>query len=61
MALPVGDLPEYFKRSVTGGPGSFVIKAKNRTNFAEAILKKLVREIADRSPWPERRRAGLAR
>jgi len=55
------DLPEYFKRSVTGGPGSFVIKAQNRRNFAEAILKKLIREIADRSPWPERRRAGLAR
>ncbi|MBT5050285.1 MAG: DUF1194 domain-containing protein [Rhodospirillaceae bacterium] len=51
------DLPEYFKRSVTGGPGSFVIKAKNRQNFAEAILKKLIREIADRSPWPKRRAA----
>lgn len=52
------DLPEYFKQSVTGGPGSFVIKAKNRKNFAEAILKKLIREIADRSPWPKQR-AGL--
>ena len=55
------DLPEYFKRSVTGGPGSFVIKAKNRNNFAEAILKKLIREIADRSPWPEKRWAGQTR
>lgn len=53
------DLPEYFKQSVTGGPGSFVIKAKNRKTFAEAILKKLIREIADRTPWPEKRRAGL--
>jgi len=24
------ELPEYFKQSVTGGPGSFVLKAKNR-------------------------------
>ena len=55
------ELPEYFKQSVTGGPGSFVIKADNRKNFAEAILKKLIREIADRSPWPEKRRAGLVR
>jgi hypothetical protein len=53
------DLPEYFKQSVTGGPGSFVIKAKNRKTFAEAILKKLIREIADRTPWLDKRRAGL--
>ena len=46
-------LPEYFKREVTGGPGSFVIRANNRKNFAEAILKKLVREIADRTPWQD--------
>jgi len=55
------ELPEYFKQSVTGGPGSFVIKADNRKNFAEAILKKLIREIADRSPWPDKRHVRLAR
>lgn len=49
------DLPDYFKRAVTGGPGSFVMKADNRKKFAEAILKKLIREIADRSPWPKQR------
>jgi hypothetical protein len=54
------DLPEYFKQSVTGGPGSFVIKAKDRKTFAEAILKKLIREIADRSPWPKQRAAIIA-
>jgi len=53
------DLPLYFKNSVTGGPGSFVMKADDRKNFAEAILKKLIREIADRTPWPEKRRAAL--
>lgn len=53
------DLPLYFKHSVTGGPGSFVLKADDRKNFAEAILKKLIREIADRTPWPEKRRAAL--
>lgn len=57
--LSMPNLPEYFKQSVTGGPGSFVIKAKDRKAFAEAILKKLIREIADRSPWPEKRRAAV--
>jgi uncharacterized protein DUF1194 len=40
------DLDEYFRRSVIGGPGSFVIKADDRRNFAEAILKKIILEIA---------------
>ncbi len=40
------DLPQYYKIYVTGGPGSFVIKAESRKTFAKAILKKLVREIA---------------
>ncbi len=54
------DLPEYFKASIIGGPGSFMIKAENRQTFAEAILKKLIREIADRTPWPdEKKRAAL--
>ena len=55
------DLPEYFRAFVTGGPGSFVLKAKDRKSFAEAILKKLIREIADRTPWQTKRRAALAR
>ena len=44
------DLPEYYKQAVTGGPGSFVIKAESRKSFAQAILKKLVREIAAAPP-----------
>lgn len=47
-AMP--DLPEYFKRSITGGPRSFVIQAKDRRSFADAIVKKLILEIADRMP-----------
>ncbi len=53
------DLPEYFRNSVTGGPGSFVMKAKDRKSFAEAIQRKLIREIADRTPWPKKQRASL--
>jgi hypothetical protein len=42
------DLPEYYRTAVTGGAGSFVIKAESRETFAAAILKKLIREIASR-------------
>lgn len=40
------DLDSYYRESVTGGPGSFVIKAENRRTFADAIRKKLILEIA---------------
>jgi hypothetical protein len=61
------DLPEYFRDSVAGGPGSFVMKAPDRKSFAEAIQRKLIREIADRTPGrikgrkkrPEKQRASL--
>lgn len=42
------ELPRYFRDAVTGGPGSFVIKAGNRGAFADAILKKMILEIAVR-------------
>ena len=44
------DLDEYFRQAITGGPRSFVIKAKNRRTFAEAILKKMILEIAGTPP-----------
>jgi len=61
------DLPEYFRDSVTGGPGSFVMKAQDRKSFVKAIQRKLIREIADRTPWrkkgpqkrPKKQRASL--
>ena len=43
------EMPElelYFRQAVTGGPGSFVIKARDRRAFADAIMKKLILEIA---------------
>lgn len=40
------DLDQYYRQAVIGGPGSFVIKADDRRNFAEAILKKIILEIA---------------
>ena len=48
------DLPQYYKFSITGGPRSFVIIAKNRRTFVDAIVKKLILEIADRVPgWQQ--------
>jgi hypothetical protein len=39
------DLGEYYKNQVIGGPRSFVESAKNFADFANAIRRKLIREI----------------
>ncbi len=41
-------LPDYYRAAIIGGPRSFVIRAESRQTFAEAILKKLILEIADK-------------
>jgi hypothetical protein len=38
-------LEEYYRRDVIGGPGSFVVAARDFHSFAEAILRKLAQEI----------------
>jgi hypothetical protein len=43
---PPGGLPKYFEENVIGGPGSFLMVAESFDTFAEAILAKLVKEIA---------------
>lgn len=43
---PPGGLETYYRDNVIGGPGAFVIAAKNFDSFGEAITKKLVAEIA---------------
>jgi hypothetical protein len=40
------DLERYYRDNVIGGPSSFVIAAKNYETFADAILRKLIAEIA---------------
>jgi hypothetical protein len=44
---PAGGLAKYYHDNVTGGPGSFVLEAKDFNSFGQAIIKKLVAEIAD--------------
>ena len=40
------DLDVYYERCVTGGPGSFVIPVRDWDDFAEAVRRKLVLEMA---------------
>jgi len=40
------DLDRYYYDSVIGGPGAFVVAAQNYETFGDAILKKLITEIA---------------
>ena len=40
-------LDEYYRDYVIGGPGAFMIVAKDFESFGEAILKKMIVEIAD--------------
>jgi len=40
------DLDQYYLHNVIGGPSAFVVPAASYETFAEAILKKLVTEIA---------------
>jgi hypothetical protein len=44
------DLDQYFRQNVIGGPGAFVVAAKDFETFGEAILKKLIAEIAGIHP-----------
>ena len=36
--------------NVVGGPGAFVLEAKDFNSFGQAIIKKLIAEIADATP-----------
>src|SRR5436309_2587426 len=40
------DLDRYYYDSVIGGPGAFMVPAQNYETFGDAILKKLITEIA---------------
>jgi hypothetical protein len=44
------DLDAYYRANVIGGPGSFVVSVDSYDNFADAILQKLVTEIAGQGP-----------
>lgn len=51
-ALPIidteRDVPEHYQEKVIGGPRAFMVVADSYRDFAQAILRKLVLEIASR-------------
>ena len=54
---PPGGLDNYYRNNVTGGPGSFVMVAENHNSFGQAIVKKMIAEIA----WLEPEKPVFAR
>lgn len=47
------DLDLYYTNCVIGGAGAFIVVADTHTDFARAIRKKLILEIANRQPTPD--------
>ena len=58
--LPRVPLDEYYRESVVGGPGAFVIVVEEFESFGAAVRRKLIWEISDLPPprRTARRRAG---
>jgi Protein of unknown function (DUF1194) len=47
---PPGGLDNYYRNYVIGGPGAFVLAAQNFNSFGEAIIKKMIAEVAQAEP-----------
>jgi Protein of unknown function (DUF1194) len=47
---PAGGLAQYYRDNVIGGKGAFVVPIDDFNSFADALLRKLVNEIADGRP-----------
>ncbi len=43
---PPGGLANYYRNNVVGGPNAFVMVAENFHSFGQAIIKKLIAEVA---------------
>lgn len=48
------DLDDYYRGCVIGGPGAFMVVARDFKDFARAIRRKLILEIAGLQPVPQR-------
>lgn len=55
---PPGGLEAYFRNNVIGGAGAFVMVAENFQSFGQAIINKLIAEIATNTR-PGRKTAGI--
>lgn len=54
-------LDRYYFANVIGGPGSFVVATADYETFANAILSKLIREIAYGTSSPDRSNSSTSR
>jgi hypothetical protein len=52
-AFDIGALDKYYEHCVIGGPGAFVIPVNDWSQFPEAVRRKLVLELAGRTPTYE--------
>ena len=50
VTLAEPELGRYYYDNVIGGAGAFMVPARNYDNFAGAILKKLITEVAGAAP-----------
>ena len=50
---PPGGLAKYYRDNVVGGPGAFVMEAKNFDSFGQAIVAKMIAEVAQQSETPK--------
>lgn len=48
--LDINNLHEYYEDCVIGGPGSFVIPVRDRSQFVNAVRQKLVLEVSGITP-----------
>jgi hypothetical protein len=46
---PPGGLANYYRNNVVGGPNAFVMVAENFNSFGQAIIKKMIAEVAQNS------------
>ena len=44
---PPGGLAQYYRENVIGGSGAFVVQIDDFKTFGEAMMRKLVNEVAD--------------
>jgi len=50
--MDIENLDVYYEDCVVGGPGSFVIPVRERSQFVEATRTKMILEVAGREPSP---------
>ena len=54
---PPGGLDNYYRSNVAGGPGAFVMVAKNFESFGQAIIAKMIAEVSQSDRLPHLRNA----